>query len=88
MLVLINKVNSFNINDDGDNKVKKNTKEKGNSNKKLSDYQEYCKNVDSFKEKFNKENKGHKIDYKKMDRYIWTWAKEILYKINKKRKNK
>lgn len=23
------------------------------------------------------------IDYKTFDYYIWTWAKEILYKINK-----
>lgn len=47
-------------------------------------YKEYCKVVDKFIDKFNKDKlKNQKINYKTFDCYIWTWAKEILYKINK-----
>lgn len=50
-------------------------------------YKEYCSIVDCFIKKFN-EGKPTKeyINYKSFDSYIWTWAKEILYKINKGKK--
>ncbi len=47
-------------------------------------YKEFCSIVDCFIKKFNENKpKKEKLNYKSFDRYIWTWAKEILYKINK-----
>ncbi len=51
---------------------------------KMKEYEDYCSIVDKFINKFNEGKKlKEQIDYKSFDRYIWTWAKEILHKINK-----
>lgn len=71
MLVLINKVTNFN-----DGKL---------TLSQISDYKEYCKIIDKFIERFNKLNRDQTMDYKLFDRYIWTWAKEIIHNIENKK---
>ena len=47
-------------------------------------YKKYCSLVDKFIKEFNDgKQPKEQLDYKSFDRYIWTWAKEILNKINK-----
>lgn len=52
----------------------------------LHDYNKYCEIVDDFIQAFYN-NTGIRLNYKKFDRYIWTWAKEILYMINYRKDN-
>ena len=67
MLCLINQANNFFL--------------KKVSYKELYDYEKYCDVVNAFIEKFYNQTK-YKLSYKEFDRYIWTWAKEIIYKNN------
>ena len=72
MLVLINKVNKFYNNF---------------SFNDINTYEKYTKVVDAFIDEFNKDKvKKECLDYKSFDRYIWTWAKEILYSLNRHKK--
>ena len=74
MLVLINKATNFHDNFTIND---------------IKNYKEYVKVVNAFIDEFNKDKVGkEQLNYKSFDRYIWTWAKEILNKIKNTNKNR
>lgn len=90
MLYLIDRAKPFyckeSASDETDEKPSSKKSIKHLSMNEIDSYKGYKCAVDKFIKKFNDENgKGEKMNYKQFDRYLWTWAKEILYNLNKTR---